>query len=69
MYLNTKSDVEMKIHGSVLDVDNFEFESAIKGFSFNRLIWTKKFGVVVNNDNSLVFTDKDLKLEAKCEPY
>jgi hypothetical protein len=69
MYLNAKSKVKMKMHGSSLDADNFEFDSTITGTSFNRLIWTKKFRILVNRDNSLKFTDEDLKLEATCEPY
>jgi hypothetical protein len=69
MYLNAKSIVKMKIHGSLLDVDNFEFDSTITGSSFKRHIWTKKFRIMVNRNISLKFTDEDLKLEAICEPY
>lgn len=69
MYLNARSKVKMKINGSSLDADSFEFDSKITGSSFKRLIWTKKFRIVVNRNNSLEFTDEDLKLEATCDPY
>ena len=68
-YLSSRSIVEMKIHGSPFDADSFEFDSTITGSSFNSLIWTKKFRIVLNRDNSLKFYDEELKLEATCEPF
>jgi hypothetical protein len=50
-------------------VDCFEYNSKLTGYSFTRLVWNKRFKLVVNSDNSLKFEDENLNLEAICESY
>jgi hypothetical protein len=59
----------MSMIGSEFDVDYFEYNSKLTGYTFKRFLWEKEFKLFVNNDNSLKFEIGGLKLEATCEAY
>ena len=69
MYLKTSFEVEMRMIGSGLDPDSIEYNSKISGYSLNKMIWTERFKLVVNSDNSLKFKNGVLEIEAICESY
>ena len=69
MYLRSMSEVTMDIIGSGFDVDYYEYNSILTGYTLNKQLWEKKFKLIVNKDNSLRFKIGILSLEALCEPY
>jgi urea transporter len=68
-YLKVLFKVEMKRNGSEFDPESIEYNSKLTGYSFNRLVWTQRFRLVVNSNNSLKFEDEYLEIEAVCESY
>jgi urea transporter len=68
-YLKVISCVKMTMTGSELDTNYFEYDSKLNGYSFNRLIWTMEFKLIVNRDNSLKFSVEKSGITAICEPY
>ena len=69
MYLRAKYDVRMEMKGPAFDPDSIRYSSVITGFSSKRLLWTKKYSLTVNVDNSLKLEDSLSKTEARCESY
>jgi urea transporter len=69
MYLKVGSSVRMKRSGPEFDVDNFEYDSRLSGYSFRRQVMEKGFRLIVNKDNSLKFIDENSGIEAICESY
>jgi hypothetical protein len=59
----------MEINGPEFDPDTFTYTSNISGYSFNRMVWSKKYTLEVNKDNSLRLEDSYLQTEAICESY
>jgi len=55
--------------GSEFDLDSIEYYSKLSGYSFNKMVWTKGFKLLVNSDNSLKFENERLEIEAICESY
>lgn len=69
MYLKTSFEIEMRIIGSGFDPDSIEYNSKISGYSLNKMIWTERFKLVVNSNNSLNLVNGVLEIEAICESY
>lgn len=69
LYLKVNFEVEMRMIGSEFDLDSIEYYSKLSGYSFNKMVWTKGFKLVVNSDNSLKFENERLEIEAICESY
>jgi len=68
-YLRANIEVTMFRKGSEFDVDYYQFTSKLKGYSFKQLIWSKDYSLTVNKDNSLIFNDKRLNVEAICDSF
>jgi len=69
MYLKVNSSVRMKRSGPELDVENFEYDSSLSGYSFRRKVLERGFRLLVNKDNSMKFKDENSDIEAVCESY
>jgi urea transporter len=69
MYLRSDTEVAMTTTGSEFDVERYEYDSKLTGYTFNRRLWEKEFKLIVYKDNSLKFVFDTLKLVAVCEPY
>lgn len=69
LFLRTSIEVKMLRFGSEFDSKRIEYHSELTGYSFNKMIWRKRFKLTVNNDNRLEFDDFTLKTNATCEPY
>jgi urea transporter len=69
IYLNAISRVSMKRIGPEFDVDYFEYNSKLTGYTFSRMVWARDYKFSVNKDNSLKFEDKSLNIVALCESY
>ncbi len=68
-YLRAKYEAGMEIKGPEFDADTITYSSIISGYSFNRLVWTRKYTLEINKDNSLRLKDSFLQTEALCESY
>jgi len=69
LYLKVRFEVRLKSFGSEFATERIEYSSELRGNSFNRSVWNRKYKLVVNNDNSLKLEDESLKLEAICDSY
>lgn len=69
MYLSANYEVKMEMKGPAFDPDTIIYSSVLSGYSFKRLIWTKKYTLTVNSDNSLKLEDSFSQTEAICESY
>ena len=69
MYLRANYEVKMEMKGPAFDPETIRYSSVLSGYSFKRLIWTKKYTLTVNNDNSLKLEDSFSQTEAICESY
>jgi urea transporter len=67
IYLNTKFEVSMLLLGSEFDTRAIEYHSMLRGHSFNRLIWSRGFKLLVGKDGDIHFSDLTFEIEAKCE--
>ncbi|MHC1702635.1 MAG: urea transporter [Tenuifilaceae bacterium] len=69
LYLKTRTEVDMIRKGSEFDTDGIEYHSKLAGFSFDHLVWTKDFKLIVNRDSCIKIEDQNLETEAICDSF
>jgi len=69
LYLKTRTEVDMIRKGSEFDTDGIEYHSKLAGFSFDHLVWTKDFKLIVNRDSCIKLEDQNLETEAICDSF
>jgi murein DD-endopeptidase MepM/ murein hydrolase activator NlpD len=69
LYLKVNFDVRMKMTGSEFDLESIKFYSNLAGYSFNRIVWSKSYKLVVKRDSSLKLINEHSDIEAICESY
>jgi murein DD-endopeptidase MepM/ murein hydrolase activator NlpD/urea transporter len=69
MYLKVNFSAGIKLNGSEFDPHSIEYYSKLSGYSFSQMVWSKRFRLTINCDNSMRMENELLKLEAICESY
>lgn len=68
-YLKANFEAKIVENGPGLDPDSYDFYSELTGYSFNRIVWNKKFIMTITRSNSIILECKGLNIKAICETY